>query len=235
VSKTDLSAEPKGDANQPSERLAAGLAFLTLACAGIFGWWLLLRPTLEVDPDALLALPMELGTWESREVPIDSAVESMLEADFHLQRVFQNRTGEMAWFYLGYYGTSRGGRPEHVPRVCYKANGWEVVERRVLDVDLERDLRVNEYLVERQGERRLVHFWYRSHRRTGIVAGLGLSIDHLIGRVTSARADGALVRLSTPIREDGLLVSRAILVRLATEIDPELDGRWPAETPITRG
>ena len=230
MSRTDHS-----ESSQGAERLAAGIAFLSLACAGIFGWWLLLRPTLEVDPANLMALPMNLGTWESREIPVASAVESMLEADFHLQRVFLNPSGEMAWFYLGYYGTSRGGRPEHVPRVCYKANGWTIVETRVLEVDAARDLSVNEYLVEREGEQRLVHFWDRSHRRTGIVAGLGLSIDHLIGRFTSARADGALVRLSTPIREDDLLVSRAILARLAVEIDPRLDGRWPAETPIAKG
>jgi len=63
--------------------------------------------------------------------------------------------------------------------------------------------RANETLAEREGQQRLVLLWYRFYRRSGILGTFALSIDHLLGRLSRDRADGALVRLSTPLEEGG--------------------------------
>ena len=89
----------------------------------------------------LATLPSQLGAWRAEDVPLEAAVESMLDADFHLQRAYFHPLGEMVWLYVGYYGTSRGGRPEHVPRVCYRAHGWRVESQRTLQIDAAIDLR----------------------------------------------------------------------------------------------
>jgi EpsI family protein len=98
-------------------------------------------------------------------------------------------------------------------------------------IDPERDFRANEYVVSRQGRRRLVHFWYRSSRRTGMVDDLDLDLDHLSGRLRGGRADGALVRLSTPVAAGGEAEARARLVAFARDLDPLLAERWPREFP----
>ena len=106
---------------------------------------------------------------------------NVLEADLNLQRAYVHPAGELIWLYIGYYGTRRGGRPEHNPSGCYTGAGWGIEATRQIDVTPEQGLRVNEYRVERAGERRLVHFWYRSHRRTGMLGGLDQNIDRTIG------------------------------------------------------
>jgi EpsI family protein len=215
------------------EQWAISAVTIALLAVGSLAWWLYLRPELRVDASPLATLPSQLGAWRAEDVPLEAAVESMLKADCHLQRAYFHPLGETVWLYVGYYGTSVGGRPEHVPRFCYRAHGWRIESQRTLRIDAATDLWTNEYVVERDGQRRLVYFWYRSHRRTGMLGGFGLSVDHLLGRFLEARADGALVRISTPIesRED-VTPARSRLVGFAAGLDPLLDAHWPTETPI---
>jgi EpsI family protein len=158
-------------------------------------------------------------------------VEDELRADINLQRLYVHPTGNAVWLYVGYYGTARGGRPEHTPRGCYTGAGWGIESSRRLEVDPNGVLRVNEYVVERDGERQLVHFWYRSHRKTGLLGGMDQNLDRLVGRLLEGRADGALIRLSTPLAAGDEVAARGRLLAFAATLDPLLAARWPDETP----
>ena len=205
---------------------------LLMLLVGVVAWRFQLRPALRVDATALANLPTQIEGWSSREIPLDQNVESMLRADFNLQRAFVHPLGDVVWLYIGYYGTDRGGTPEHNPRACYRAHGWSLSDFRTLVVDPPRGLRANEAVVELEGEQRLVLFWYRSRRRTGILGTFALSVDHLLGRLTEGHADGALVRLSTPLEEGGEFAARSRLVSLARILDPEIERHWPTEVAI---
>jgi EpsI family protein len=154
----------------------------------------------------------------------------MLRADFNLQRAYRHSLGDFVWLYVGYYGTARGGRPEHTPWVCYPAAGWGIETSRELVVDPAKGLRANELVVEAEGERRLVLFWYRSERRTGITGSLALSLSHLRDRLLRGRADIALVRVSTPIEDGDETAARARLAGFAVTVDEQLAGHWPVES-----
>lgn len=197
---------------------------------GALAWYLRLGPELRVDPAPLTALPHQLGPWEGSDLSLDSGVEAILRADFNLQRVYVHPIGDIVWLYVGYYGTERGGTPEHTPAVCYRSQGWRIEERRTLDVAPERGLRVNEYLVEKDGRRDLVHFWFRSHRKTGILGTPDRMLDHLLGRLLDRRADGSLVRVSGIVDGD-LPTVRSRLIEFAVRVDQELDAHWPNEIP----
>jgi EpsI family protein len=207
------------------------VALLMLLVGGV-AWMFQLRPALRVDASALASLPTQIAGWSSREIPLEENVESMLRADFNLQRAFSHPLGDVVWLYIGYYGTDRGGTPEHTPRACYRAHGWSMSDFETLVVDPRRDFRANEVVVEQEGERRLVLFWYRSHRRTGILGTFALGVDHLLGRLMDGHADGALVRLSTPFEEGGEMAARSRLVSFARILDPEIDRHWPSEAPV---
>lgn len=218
---------------EKSHRQTIGsLALVVLMLAvGAGGWYLRLRPPVQVNTSPLAHLPTQIGVWQSTEILMDSAIEQELQADFHIQRIYTTRFTEPLWLYVGYYGTDHGGRPKHTPRGCYTGAGWGIESSRIVDVDSTSDLRANEYLVERRGERRLVHFWYRSHRRTGILGGLDQNIDRLLGRLLDDRADGALVRISTPIVQDDTTAARGRLLSFASLLDPLLEKHWPIESP----
>jgi len=210
--------------------LQTGLLFGALALVGASAWALKLAGNLEVDTRELAQLAPALGSWSSEDVPVEDDVARMLRADFNLQRAYRHPLGEVVFLYVGYYGTARGGRPEHTPWVCYPSTGWEILASRVVEVDAASGLAANELVVESEGERRLVLFWYRSGTRTGITSGLGLSLAHLRGRLLDGRGDIALVRLSAELIEGDETRARSALMGFAAEIDRQIAGHWPRET-----
>jgi EpsI family protein len=158
----------------------------------------------------------------------------MLRADFNLQRDYQGPDGAWIAVYVGYYGTARGGRPEHTPPVCYDSQGWEIVDSREVELDPARGLRATRITVAQAGERHLVLFWYRSRERTGIVSLTGLSLERLRSRVTTGRADGALVRVRPPVGRNGVGAAESRLGGFAVQLDALVDAHWPDESRAAR-
>ena len=220
---------------EKAAKLATGALAALLLAVGALAWWLQTRPALIVDASPLANLPRTVGSWRSTDMPLESAVESILRADFNLQRAyFLGPEAAPVWLYIGYYGTERGGRPEHVPRGCYTGAGWDIASARVVGGEDGTDRRMNEYRVERAGESQLVHFWYHSARSTGLIGGVDQRLDQILGRIQTGRADGALVRISTKLAAGGEPEARARLLAFGSELDRQLAHYWPLERPGLR-
>jgi len=127
---------------------------------------------------------------------------------------------------VGRYGTRRGGTPEHTPDVCYLAQGWTIVEATDRAIGGRDGFDVREFVVEKDGERRLVHYWYRTSHRTGITSIARLRLAHFWGRLVRNRGDGALVRLSTPTEGDDVAGARSRLQGLDVALEEALEGVW---------
>ncbi len=209
--------------------MTIGLALVVLA-TGAVSWDVYLSTPLAVQAETLAEIPIEIANWHGENIAIETGIAEMLDADFNIQRVYQHPIGGILWLYVGYYGTERGGRPEHTPWVCYPSNGWKIVRQSVVEIGGAENLRANEIVVERNGETRLVHFWYQSYRRAGMLGDFDQALERLHNRVLDGRADGSLVRLSTPIEgplsEPG---ARTRLMQFAREIAPLLREHWPDE------
>lgn len=217
--------------------VSTSLLVALLVGVGAVSWWFQLRPPLDVDAAPLMSLPQTIGPWDAIDVPLEQSVESILRADANLQRAYVHPLGAVVFLYVGYYGTERGGRPEHTPEVCFHSQGWDITETRTLDVDVGNGapgFRVSEFVVEQRGQRHLVQFWYRSHRSTGMLGPLDQALDRLLGRLLDGRSDGSLVRISTPIADGDLVAARSFLLQFAASVDEQLDQHWPVEVATSR-
>jgi len=212
-----------------SEKLQTALLVVALLFVGGLSWSFQLRPPLEVDASALGTFPEEIGDWRGEDVPLRPGEEAMLRADFNLQRRYRKPLSQPIWLYVGYYGTDRGGHPEHTPDVCYPANGWRTVHQATITIDPPRGLRAHEFVAEQTDVQELVLYWYRSGHRTGILGSLGQAADRVRGRLLEGRADGALVRISTRFTDHDEVAARGQLLEFATALDPLLEAHWPVE------
>jgi EpsI family protein len=216
-----------------AERLGTWALAAAAIAVGALAWWLQMRPALAVDASPLARLPGTLGDWRSVELPLESAVESILRADANVQRAYSDPkiSRDPIWLYIGYYGTERGGRPEHVPRGCFTGAGWDIASAQVIDAGDRSQRRVNEYRVERDGEAQLVHFWYRSARSTGMIGGVDQRLDQILGRIQTGRADGALIRVSAILDGSPESEVRERLLEFGSELDRQVAQYWPIESP----
>lgn len=212
----------------PRDILLLALLIVTAA----LGVWLGSRPQHDSDATSLSSLPSSVDAWTAIDIEMDTAVVDMLRADFNVQRAYRHPVGNLVFVYLGYYGTARGGTPEHVPDICYPAQGWEIVSDETRDFGRGGSLSLREFVVRRDGEERLVHFWYRTKSVTGITSIPWLRLHHFWSRVRENRADAALVRLSTPILAGDVDSARAILRSLESTIDVEVAESWPESRDV---
>lgn len=201
-----------------------------LLVAGGLAWWLNLKEPHSAVAETLDRVPRTLNGWQSRDIAVDPEVSDLLRADFNVQRVYTHPQGFAVFVYVGYYGTERGGAPEHTPDVCYPSQGWEIEENETLFVgDTQNGFSVREFIVERDDSRRLVHFWYRTESATGFTSTITLRLRHFWSRLTENRGDGALVRVSTVLAKgdrDGSL-GRGRLLSFDQAIEAALDEHWP--------
>ncbi len=203
------------------------LVFGMLILTGVAAWWLALRPTADFDADALDALPRQINGWQAVEIEMDESVSDMLAADHNVQRAYLHPHGFQIFVYVGYYGTARGGTPEHTPDVCYPAQGWSISSADRQRVGGKAGFELQEFTVEKDGEERLVHFWYRTERVSGITTVAGLRLSHFWGRLTRNRGDGALIRVSTPVQDGDRDAARARLFGFDAAVEAALSNVWP--------
>lgn len=79
-------------------------------------------------------LPLTLGPWKGKEVPLDPSVVKAAAADDYLSRWYYNEnTGDSIRVYVPYYGNPRT-MIGHYPDVCYPASGWKQLVSRIENV-----------------------------------------------------------------------------------------------------
>jgi EpsI family protein len=213
---------------------AIGLLALLLL-TGVTAWWLTQRPGLASDVATLRELPPTVADWRAIDIPIEQDVADMLRADLNVQRAYVHPQGYVVYVYVGYYGTTRGGTPEHTPEMCYPAQGWKILARDSFDVGGEPGFAAREFVVEKDGDRRLVHFWYRTADETGIQSTAALRWHHFWARLSAGRGDGALVRLDTPIEDGDIDAARLKLLPMDRAIESAVTIVWPTEHVAATG
>jgi EpsI family protein len=156
-----------------------------------------------------LARPLEniagrLGPWTvSDEPPLQDSVVQVLKPTSYLSRTYRRADRRLALF-IAYYGAQQAGESMHSPKNCLPGSGWEVHDSGTVGVPLNAgSVTVNRYVVQKNGERLLVLYWYQSPRRIVASEYLG-KIWLLRDRVLSGRTAGSIVRLVLPDRPGGL-------------------------------
>ncbi len=146
-------------------------------------------------------MPVEIGEWRTvrdRDLPAETL--AVLRADGVLVRDYEVAPADRVQLYIAYYRTQRAGESMHSPRNCLPGAGWEPVSSSLMTADFGdgRQEKVNRYLVQRDGKRMLVLYWYESRKRI-IADEYGGKLYLLWDSLRRQDRDGAIVRISVPI------------------------------------
>ena len=151
----------------------------------------LLRPLAEVR-DSLLGLP-------GQDVTISPDEQRVAGMDSYLMRYYVRPDSTLAFsLYVGYYEAQSQGRTIHSPKNCLPGAGWEPVSAGTATIVAEGDsLTVNRYLLENQGRRVVVYYWYQGRGRVAWNE-YAVKWELLRDKATLGRSEEALVRLVIP-------------------------------------
>lgn len=179
----------------------------------------------------LATIPLRLGTWAGRDIPIDDDVRERSQTDDYLSRVYedQDHPGRALTLWINYSRTGLNLR--HSPEVCLPAGGWEKQEGQTHVLRVPRggsDGVPMTRLAYRQGELvQVVGFWYYifgEGRLERAVRQLPVTSRSSHGRTT--RGSGLTVEVFCPGWQDpGGEGLRDFAASLLSELEPIL----PAE------
>jgi len=157
-------------------------------------------------PD-LQGLPMHVGQWEERgEQTLDPNTREYLHPDEYILRDYVNETkGASINLFVAYFKSLQDRYGPHSPRVCLPGAGWLVRSSRTVPVDVlgnPQTIPVNEYILEKSGNRILVVYWYQNERDVW-ADEFWAKIRLLPDLIRYQRSDVSLVRLVSPTTGSG--------------------------------
>ncbi|HOE97500.1 MAG TPA: EpsI family protein [Candidatus Sumerlaeota bacterium] len=197
-------------------RVAISLVLMGLGAGGSA---LMLFPTSQVrGSDTAEHLPMETGDWYGQRVPVEEYVKQILETDDVIQRNYINPLLSPVPVQLAVVFSPDNRRVAHPPEVCYRAAGWEAMDKRVIEpAGLPPMMRVK---MSYGGRDDLILYCYK--------AGDELTPNYynqqlktVYNQLRMQPTVSALIRFSTAIGEDEAEAEARILA-LASEMLPHI-------------
>jgi exosortase D (VPLPA-CTERM-specific) len=171
------------------------LLLLATLCASAF-----ITNRVEVIParSRFVTFPTKISDWQGHPSLLDPQVERGLALDDYILSDFTDLNGKVVNLYVAYYASQHGGK-YHSPLVCIPGDGWSISTFRRTSYGADRP--INRALIERNGVRQLVYYWYQERGRQ--IASEYWSRWYLLyDAIMMDRSDGALVRVITPIASD---------------------------------
>jgi EpsI family protein len=92
--------------------------------------------TTPISPAALERLPLQIGDWMGREVPLDEAIVRATDTDAYINRSYsRNNASQYISLYIASGVKARDLMP-HRPEVCYTGAGWTLIDKRSMELSL---------------------------------------------------------------------------------------------------
>jgi EpsI family protein len=165
--------------------------------------------------------PMTLPGWTGMdEGAFAPEILEVLGVDDYLNRRYRTGQGSVG-LYVGFYESQRQGDTIHSPMNCIPGAGWSPLSRTYLPIAVasadggERQISVNQYVIEKALDRQVVLYWYQSRGRV-IASEYVSKVSMVLDAVRFNRTDAALVRIVSPVVGHGPAAEAAAL-SLATD------------------
>ena len=201
------------------------LLVLILVAGGLVNAWSYLGEA-HVERRELKTFPETLGTWHKagNDQIIDAETLKVLRASDYLSRDFRKPDGQVANLYVGYYATQRTGATYHSPLNCLPGSGWILSEPAKAKVALPdgTSFIANKYVIRNGDYESLMVYWYQGRGRN-VASEYWGKIYTVLDSVRLRRSDGAMVRVTVPIRQSEAVAEQAAIefASAASTVMPE--------------
>lgn len=178
--------------------------------------------------------PDQFGEWTcyKRETMERAVLLNLMVTDY-ISCTFINSLGtDAAGLYIGYHERQTRDRESgraaviHPPEHCLPGAGWDVVDSKIVPLNLGSGGEAKRFVIAKGNERSLVYFWY--HSRGHVIARSYQKILWLfLDRARYGRTDGSLVRFTIPIHHGEVDVAEAHFREMFDAVTPLLHDYIP--------
>ena len=186
---------------KPSLRFAILLVLILVAGVLVNAWSYLGEAHVERKP--LQDFPQSIGAWQKTgsDQILDNETLKVLRASDYLLRDFR-KSDQVANLYVGYYASQRTGATYHSPLNCLPGSGWTLSEPGKARIGLPdgSNFVANKYVIQNGDYKSMMIYWYQGRGRN-VASEYWGKIYTVFDSVRLRRSDGAMVRVTVPIRD----------------------------------
>lgn len=190
----------------------------------------------EVIPprSAFAEFPDRLGDWRcyNRETMDDAILANLRVTDYISCAFVNSKKEDFAHLYIGYHERQtrdrKSGRAAviHPPEHCLPGSGWDVIDSRIIPIDVGHGGEAKRFVIAKGNQRSLVYFWY--HSRGHVIARNYQKIMWMfLDRARHGRTDGALVRFTIPVHHGDMETAEANFREFSQAVTPLLADYLP--------
>jgi EpsI family protein len=187
------------------------LLVLILLVGAVVNTWAYLGEA-RVERQELKNFPQSVGAWQriGTDKILDDATLEVLRASDYLLRDFRKPEGQVANLYVGYYATQRTGATFHSPLNCLPGSGWTLSEPGKATIALPdgSSFVANKYVIQNGEYSSLMIYWYQGRGRN-VASEYWGKVYTVLDSVRLRRSNGAMVRVTVPIRNSEADAERA--------------------------
>lgn len=155
--------------------------------------------------------PQDLAGWRmAGESAVDQDTRDVLKSDDVLSRVYMKAGTAPSVaalpedLFLAYFQSQQQGQTPHSPKNCLPGAGFQPVDTGEITVPIAATgqiIKINKYVVEKNGNQSLVLYWFQSHGR--VVANEFAEKYYMIAdSLRYHRSDTAFIRVMVPVVGD---------------------------------
>jgi EpsI family protein len=172
-------------------------------------------------------LPSNVGAWSGQDQPLADEIVQAVGVSDYANRLYSGKGQAPVQLYVGYYETQKTGDTIHSPKNCIPGSGWDPIHAGLATITVadDRQIVVNDYIIQRDEVKQLVFYWYHGRGRV-IASEYSGKFWMVADAISRHRTDGALVRLVTPMN-DGEAAARSRLIHFTQYIFRDLDNILP--------
>lgn len=149
---------------------------------------------------AIAQIPMQLGKWQGKDMPLEENIYEILETRSIIHRSYSSPSGENVFLSIVYYTETKVDF--HAPEGCLAGQGVQVTkEEKIISLfpdGAEVKLGVNQLVRKEEGLNTLVYYFYKAGQFLG-QNYIRLRFNLMINRLASEQKSGSLIRVSAPI------------------------------------
>jgi EpsI family protein len=175
-----------------------------------------------VERKQLKDFPQSVGAWQKtgNDQILDDETLKVLRASDYLLRDFRKSDGQVANLYVGYYATQRSGATYHSPLNCLPGSGWTLSEPGKATIALPggSSFVANKYVIQNGDYKSLMVYWYQGRGRN-VASEYWGKVFTVFDSVRLRRSDGAMVRVTVPIRDSEAAAEQTAIEFASTASD----------------
>lgn len=161
--------------------------------------------------------PQTIGEWASTDIPLSQLEYEILETTNLFVRDYKNAKGDSVVLYIVYSEDNR--KVSHPPEVCYMGSGVSIVDKS--SVQISNAIQATKMIVEKGDSRQLVVYWFKAgklYTDKYLKQQIKIVTDRMFGK----RNAGALIRLSTEIKDNNQDAALELIRLFCSQIEPLL-------------